>query len=86
MAKVTYYIVPAWSDQAGQCRIYRLLEPVPRDAGEHYRKFPGLWKSAGIMNSRGELVCFGGPKEHAAELRDCTLHGGFQITLEEPNV
>jgi hypothetical protein len=52
----TYLIVPAWSDQADQCKI------VSRD-GRHpkallsYRENHELWAESGIMNSQGQLVC-----------------------------
>jgi hypothetical protein len=52
----TVYIVPALTDMAGQCRIYEHPQKVrcPRD---HYRERPDEWLEAGIMNSRGSLVC-----------------------------
>lgn len=52
----TLYIVPACTDQSGQCRIvgFRGTTSSARDC---YEANPGLWVEAGLMNSRGELVC-----------------------------
>ncbi|ART57087.1 hypothetical protein CBP36_19470 (plasmid) [Acidovorax carolinensis] len=52
----TLYIVPACTDMSGQCRIvgFRGITSSARDC---YETNPGLWVEAGLMNSRGELVC-----------------------------
>lgn len=68
---MNYFIVPAWSDQGGQCRIVSTPGPKINDPLAHYRKFPDLWSEAGLMNSRGELVYLSGPMSHAEELRSC---------------
>lgn len=56
--KGTLYIVPAWSDVAGQCRIvaYPGTDYPGKSARDSYAEHPELWKDAGLMNSRGELV------------------------------
>lgn len=76
----TYLIVPAWSDQAGQCRI------VARDgefvgALHHYRGHPSAWQEVGLMNSHGQLVCLEAPASVVQEFKDCEpLMAGFQTT------
>lgn len=68
----TYLIVPAWSDQAGQCRIVRRDTDAPvRQAMLSYREAPDLWKEAGLMNSRGTVVCLDAPVEHRNDIRSC---------------
>jgi hypothetical protein len=52
----TVYIVPALTDQAGQCRIVS-REGEFDSARDDYRLNPDAWKEIGIMNSRGKLVC-----------------------------
>jgi hypothetical protein len=57
----TYLIVPAWSDQAGQCRIvvtttFKSIGNALRD----YHDYGDKWREAGIMNSQGKLVCIDG--------------------------
>jgi hypothetical protein len=71
MNPTTVYIRPALTDQAGQCRIYATngLEGV--SARDDYEARPNLWREVGLMNSRGELVCFEGPDEWRQELIDC---------------
>jgi len=66
----TFYIVPAWSDIAGQCRI------VARDyfrgeARDNYRKEPEKWREVGLMSSQGKLVCFDGSLHARQEITDC---------------
>jgi hypothetical protein len=71
----TYLIVPAWSDQAGQCRIvvtstFSSVKNPIRD----YRDYGGdKWREAGIMNSQGKLVCL-----------DATPEQRKQIAADEP--
>lgn len=60
--RIAYLIVPAWSDQAGQCRI--VARTYEREFGNdtpglrEYRANPDLWREVGIMNSRGSIVAF----------------------------
>ena len=63
----TINIAPAFSDQAGQCRIYR-HDGNPDDARASYRFQPDEWREVGVMNSRGKLVCFEGTNEQHQDL------------------
>lgn len=49
-------IVPAFSDQAGQCRIVARQGDV-RDALCNYRAEPRAWREVGLMDSRGSIRC-----------------------------
>ncbi|MGV2866377.1 hypothetical protein [Achromobacter sp. AGC39] len=81
---IALYIVPAWSDQAGQCRIVRRDGPLVGTARESYRRDPTAWREVGLMNSRGELVCFDGPSEQLQELRDCApLAAGLELRFPD---
>lgn len=60
MPTETYLIVPAWSDQAGYCRIVS-RNGCCLDALNSYRSAPDLWHESGRMNSRGEIVCLDNP-------------------------
>lgn len=54
----TYLVVPAWSDQAGQCRIVsREHDNKFRMCLATYRRAPELWKEAGLVSSTGGLRC-----------------------------
>ena len=69
---IQYLVVPAWSDQAGQCRIVRREHDAPHpDPLGHYRQYPQQWVDAGIMNSRGVVVALDAPPEVLQEFRDC---------------
>lgn len=80
--KGTFYIVPALTEQAGQCRV------VHRDghwagARESYRENPDNWREAGLMSSRGVLVCFDGPRYVWDQLKaDEPLMAGLIITYD----
>lgn len=78
----TYLIVPAFSDMAGKCRIVSRDGKHP-DALRSYREDPSRWLDAGLMNSRGELVCLDSPAL-AAEMRaDEPLAAGVIYYHEE---
>jgi hypothetical protein len=83
-AMKTVYIVPAWSDQAGQCRIVatvtaQKLSNVARD----YDHYPDKWREVGIMNSQGKLVCYDGKPEERAEILSCEpLAAGMVFEFE----
>lgn len=82
--RAALYIVPAWSDQAGQCRIVGQLDP-DGDACASYRTHPERWMEAGLMNSRGELVCLGKQYGRSAwdELKSCEpLMAGTSFIVE----
>lgn len=66
------YIVPATTNQAGQCRICATAACRPGlPAHVHYRAHPREWREVGLMNSQGRLVCFEGTPEQRAELIAC---------------
>lgn len=69
---IQYLIVPAWSDQGGQCRIVRREHEINHpDPLQHYRQYPEQWKEAGLMNSRGVVVTLDASPEVLQEFRDC---------------
>lgn len=75
----TALIVPAWSDQAGQCSIVvangHIYEPL-----KHYREHPRQWRTVGLMASDGHLVCLDNIANLRNELKDCTpLAAGLVI-------
>ena len=76
-----FYIVPAWSDQAGQCKVVTRKVSGPVDASASYRASPGLWKEAGLMNSRGKLVCLNDKKAFAEMSQDEPLSAGMQYSF-----
>jgi len=79
------YIAPAFSDQAGQCRIYRSeFCGRPGSVARDYDNNPGHWREAGLMNSSGKLVCFDGTKEQHQDLQDSQpLMAGLYFTYGE---
>ena len=80
------YIVPAWSDQAGQCRIVSRNVDNCTQAPQ-YRDNQQGWKEVGLMNSQGKLVCFEGAEAERQEIKDCEpLMAGmyFTFTTEFP--
>lgn len=82
---ITYLIVPALTDQAGQCRIVarqhgKVYQPDLAD----YRRQPGAWREAGHMTSAGKLVALDGPPNRFNDMRDCEpLAAGLTFTYEE---
>lgn len=78
------YIVPAMTDQAGQCRIVA-REGRVRSARDDYRRDPAAWKEIGIMNSRGRLVCLSADNLAIVdELKSCEpLMAGMQFEVDE---
>ncbi|MGK9452977.1 hypothetical protein ACSSZE_17245 [Acidithiobacillus caldus] len=65
----TFYIVPALTDQAGQCHVVAHDQTI-RAAAQHYRAHPGEWRDVGIMSSQGRLVCLDASPATAAALRE----------------
>jgi len=69
------YIVPAWSDQAGQCRIVgrHVSDEVAKtlNARDSYREAPNLWAEVGHMTSAGKLGSFSGSPALLEELVNC---------------
>lgn len=87
--KVTFYIVPALTDIAGQCRIVACNASLKEIAGEarsvrdHYSKYPQQWKEAGLMNSRGQVVALDAPPHVWAEFRaDEPLMAGITYEMD----
>lgn len=82
--KTIYLIVPALTDQAGQCRIAsRTQEQAHPNALAHYRQYPGQWTDVGIMNSQGKLVCLDAPVDVVQEFKDCEpLAAGQTFTFD----
>lgn len=77
MSQRTILIVPAWSDQAGQCRIVQ-ADGIIEDALRSYRANPERWKEVGFMSSRGNLVCLDASAEITREIKECEpLYGGL---------
>lgn len=80
--KGTYYIVPALTELAGQCRI------VHRDghwagARESYEANPDNWLEAGLMNFEGKIVCLECPRYIWDQLKaDEPLMAGLIITYD----
>ena len=66
-----FYIVPAWSDQAGQCRIVSRETDSRIDVHKSYNESPELWKEAGLMNSRGTVVCISATPEQIQDIKSC---------------
>lgn len=83
----TVYIVPAMTDQAGQCRIVS-REGVFKSPRDDYRQSPGAWKEIGIMNSRGKLVCLEADNlDVVEELKSAEpLMAGLVFEVEEDQV
>jgi hypothetical protein len=71
---ITYVIVPAWSDQAGQCRIvsmhHSLGDAAVRPGLSDYRAQPHLWREAGLMASDGHVRCLDAVPEHYRVIKD----------------
>lgn len=80
----TVLIVPAVTDQAGQCRIVQTGTFAKiRNPLADYRLNPHLWHEVGLMNFAGELVCYEGPDEESEHIRDCEpLAAGLVFVLE----
>lgn len=76
----TIYIVPAFSEQAGQCRIYS-TPGQPQDPAALYRARPEVWSDFGLMNSQGKLVC---AQEAFEQIKECEpLMAGTVFVLDD---
>lgn len=66
------YIAPGFGDDPGQARIYRATFDgrPPLSIRDHYAAAPSAWTEVGLMNYRGQLVCFDGPQAQRQELLD----------------
>lgn len=74
-----YFIVPAVTGVAGQCRIVVRETDQKVDARRSYWLHPGLWQEAGIMSSRGDLVCLD-DAEAFRDMKGCEpLMAGMQF-------
>jgi hypothetical protein len=80
----TVYIVPAMTDQAGQCRIVS-REGTVASARDDYLQAPDNWKEIGLMNSRGQLVCIEADNlDVVDELKACEpLMAGLVFEVED---
>jgi hypothetical protein len=80
----TVYIVPAMTDQAGQCRIVS-REGEVASARDDYLQNPNAWKEIGLMNSRGQLVCIEADNlDVVDELKACEpLMAGLVFEVED---
>lgn len=79
--RTTFYIVPALTDQAGQCRIVarKGFNGLARD---DYRARPHLWAEVGLMSSRGALVCLSAAAQQYADIKSCEpLQAGLSFQL-----
>lgn len=65
-----YYIVPALTDQAGQCHIVRHTGN-PENPKLHYQRHPEQWAEAGLINSRGRLVCLQANPDITQDIKGC---------------
>lgn len=70
MTKTIIHIAPALTNQSGQCRVYKLDVPVDAKI-PNYRDNRDIWAEAGLMNSRGKLVCFDGTTQQRNEIVEC---------------
>lgn len=85
--KITYLIVPAMTDQAGQCRIVarkhlddHIFKPSALD---NYRNDPDAWYEAGLMDSRGKVVCLDDAVFADDMKLDEPLRAGLVYTYDE---
>jgi hypothetical protein len=87
--RTTYLIVPALTDLAGQCRIVRRPHhgDLPAKALQCYRNDPDSWEEAGLMNSRGRIVCLDAPPAVYADMQnDEPLAAGLVYTYDANGV
>jgi hypothetical protein len=80
MSRFTVLVVPALTDQGGQCRIVEAqgMFKAPLYA---YRQRPELWKECGLMNSRGRIVWLEVPQSAKEEIKLCEpLMAGSQFS------
>src|ERR1700754_309481 len=84
MLKYTALIVPALSDQAGQCRIVACEGDI-RKALQDYRSNPDAWKETGLMNSQGKLVWCHELGDLREQLKKCEpLMAGTTFLIDVP--
>jgi len=76
-----FYIVPALTDQAGQCRIVTRRVDNKIDAADSYRASPELWAEAGLMSSSGKLVCLNDAHAFTAMAESEPLSAGVQFNF-----
>ena len=80
-----YFIKPALTDQAGQCRIYRKhfgsRDGAPASVTRDYDAGPNSWREVGLMNSRGRLVCLDAEQGVIEDIKSCEpLMAGLHFT------
>ena len=80
-----YFIKPALSDQAGQCRIYRKhfgdRDGAPSSVTRDYDAEPESWREVGLMDSRGRLACLDAERDILDDIKSCEpLMAGLHFT------
>ena len=75
----TLFIVPAFSDQAGQCRIVARAGRMT-DCLTSYRLIPEQWREVGLMDSAGNVRCI--ELEFAALRHEAPLAAGTRWIFE----
>lgn len=91
MTTTTFVIVPALTEQAGQCGIVCREHDETHSDGRRmtlgladYRRKPELWKLAGVMNSSGRLVCLESTPAQWADIKSCEpLMAGSVFTYRQ---
>ena len=88
MPTTAIYIAPASGEtHHPQARIYRAeFDGSINAAGvkTHYRNNPDRWVEVGLMNHRGQLVCFDGTQQQRDDLtQDQPLMAGLVYTYDE---
>ena len=82
MTTTLYIVVPAMTDQAGQCRI--VARRGAWAAKQSYRENPEAWHEAGIMNSQGHIVCLNAPaKVYQQLIQDEPHMAGLEVQYKE---
>lgn len=76
----TLLIVPAFSDQAGQCRIVA-RDGRTADCLKSYRSAPDEWREVGLMDSRGNVRCI--EAEFSALRDDAPLMAGNSYVFND---
>ena len=81
----TYLIVPALTDQSGQCRIVSTKTQLGAcQALVHHRRWPEDWAEVGHTDARGRIAFLAAPCSHWDSLTDDQpLLAGLTYTFED---